>query len=243
MIHYRYNKEILFNKNILIHHHLGMGDHISLCGMVNYISEIQESNKLIYVLAKEQYYKNVKPLYAHNERIIVHNIGKENEYIAAEKLTYEKGLEYLKIGHDHYNSSYEVLNNWNCNQVFYHLANIPYENRFTKFTVTYDKEKAKNVLRELNPEGKPFIFLHDDPSRGFNINYNKNTYHVIKNDIRYSLYDFIEILNKAEEIHLMPSSFYCLVESLPNITSKLYYYNIRGARYGCGQKYNWNIIE
>ena len=152
-----------------------------------------------------------------------------------------KDIAYLKIGHEKYSEKYEKENGWDCGQVFYHLAKIPYKYRFEKFELEYNEEKNKKVLEDLNSENKPFIFVHDDPIRGFNISLNgKDEFLVLKNNINYSLFDYIDVLRNAKEIHVMPSAFYCLIESLQNINCDLYCYNIRNVNFGL-QKYAWNI--
>lgn len=242
MIHYQYNKELLHDKNLLIHHHLGMGDHIVLVGLVNHIAENHDPDKIIYLLCKENNFVNVKKLFEDTKNIIVLNTKGVDEYVAAQQILSSKNLSYLKIGHEKYNVNYELLNNWDCGQVFYHLAQIPYEYRFTKFKLNYDKEKNVVALKTLNPDDKPYVFVHDDPKRNFNLSPQIDSkYHIIRNDLRFSLLEYVSVLQNAEEIHLMPSAFYCLIESLPDIKAKLFCYNIRNVNFGNCQKYNWVI--
>ena len=87
--------------------------------------------------------------------------------------------------------------------------------------------------------------MHDDPSRGFNIDLklNNKNLKIIKNDIRYNIFDYILLLKNAEEIHLMPSSFYCLIESIKNINATLYCYNIRDVNFGNINLHNWINIK
>ena len=242
MIHYEYNKQLLHDKDILLHHHLGMGDHIVLAGLVNHIAENHDADKKIFLLCKENNLSNVKHMFQGQDNVVVLSTKGVDEHIAAQQILAAKNISYLRIGHEKYNVSYELLNNWDCGQVFYHLANIPYEYRFDKFKIKYDIEKNASVLRALNPENKPYAFVHDDPKRNFNLspNVGSNLY-IIRNDIRFNLFEYIDVLRNAEEIHLMPSSFYCLIESISDVKAKLFCYNIRNVNFGNCQKYNWII--
>lgn len=243
IIHYSYSKEALSNKDILIHHHLGLGDHLVLNGLVNYISENHSQDKKIYLLCKSRNYQNVTKLYKNKSNIfIVVSSGEEN-LDALSFLMKNPGVEYFRIGHEKYSERIETKNNWDCGQVFYYLANIPYENRFSKFYIDIDQEKNDQVLENLNPNKEDFIFLHDDPTRGYYISIeNRLGLKVIKNDDKFGIFDYIKLLRSAKEIHLMPSSFYCLIESVEGIKADLYRYNIRNVNFGNITKYKWNNI-
>jgi hypothetical protein len=243
-LHFEYNKELLYDKDVLVHHHLGLGDHIVSAGMVNYIAENQANDKKVYLLCKKNNFENVKNIFSKNKKVIVFNIEDTNEYAAALNLCNTFNLEYIRIGHEKYSEAYEKKYGWDCGQVFYYLAKIDYRNRFEKFTYEYNEEKNLNCFNFLNPKNEKYVFVHDDPNRGYNLFPQVNeSFKIIKNNNKFSLFDYIDILKKAEEIHVMPSSFYCLIESIPDINAKLYCYNIRGVNFGSYNMHSWNIIR
>ena len=53
--------------SLVIHHHLGLGDHIICNGLINQISIY----KKIYLICKLQYYKNIRYLYKDNKNVKV----------------------------------------------------------------------------------------------------------------------------------------------------------------------------
>ena len=55
-------------KELCIHHHLGLGDHFDMNGMVrNYLKEFNK----IYVFSKSSYYSMIEYMYRDNDNIIV----------------------------------------------------------------------------------------------------------------------------------------------------------------------------
>jgi len=59
-----------------------------------------------------------------------------------------------------------------------------------------------------------------------------------------NIFHFYKILENAEQIHCMESSFRCLMESI-KITKANYYHNFRGfSSYLFGSsKHNWKIVK
>ena len=63
--------------SIVIHHHLGLGDHIDCNGMVRYFSELYNEN-MIQIFSKPQYFEMIEYMYRDNDRINVNLV--HNEY-------------------------------------------------------------------------------------------------------------------------------------------------------------------
>ena len=68
----------------------------------------------------------------------------------------------------------------------------PYEHRFNKFYFEREPEEEERVFNKLVPEGKEYVFVHDNPSKEYIIDVNKidPKYEVIKNDITESIFHF-----------------------------------------------------
>ena len=62
----RYALDDLQSDEIILHHHLGLGDHITCNGLVNYLSE---EFKTIYLPVKEKNFKTINYLYQDNPKI------------------------------------------------------------------------------------------------------------------------------------------------------------------------------
>ena len=111
----------------------------------------------------------------------------------------------------------------NFDEAFYVGAGIPFENKWSQFKIRRNFSEENRILNKLNPTKEPFMFVHDDPSRGFIITPpNPSNLLVVKNDVTEDLFDMIGVLESAAEIHCMESSISNLIEFLPNIVCPLY---------------------
>ena len=129
------------------------------------------------------------------------------------------------------------------------LVNLDPERRFNDFYYEREESEEDRVLAKLNPENKEFVFVHDDPARGFEISDEKikemcGDVHIIRNDITENIFHFCKLLEKAKEIHLMESAFKSLVEVL-DTTDKIFFHNFReGASSFLGNtRKTWNEVK
>jgi hypothetical protein len=119
------------------------------------------------------------------------------------------------------------LNRMTFDEAFYHLAGLGFQIRFDEFYLERDMDKEDEVCRTLNPDNEKYIFVLDDPKRGYNINMEKVTdeYKVIRNDYQFGMFDYIKLLENAEEIHMMQTGFLDLVNSYEMNKPKIYRHN------------------
>lgn len=106
----------------------------------------------------------------------------------------------------------QYLKKMTFDKAFYEIAGLDFKIRFKKFYVERDYEQEENLLNHLNPDKEKYIFVHDDPTRGYNINIESNI-KIIKNDTNYKFFDYLKVLESAEEVHYMQSSFADLINS------------------------------
>ena len=101
-----------------------------------------------------------------------------------------------------------------------------------------------------------YVFVHDDPTRGFKISDKQisNKFQIIRNSYEYSIFDYAKIIERAKEINVMESSARCMLEYLDTKKSKHYLYNFVGGLWKSMPFYNekneiigsskkWEIIE
>tara|TARA_R110000824_G_scaffold234655_1_gene423274 strand:- start:2326 stop:3063 length:738 start_codon:yes stop_codon:yes gene_type:complete len=233
------------NKKLCIHHHLGLGDHFDCNGMVRFLLEEGSSDK-VYVFSKSNSFNIIEYMYQDEDKIEVIKIDKEgNEYSQVNSfLKSAQPLQFLRVGFDQYPSDTEASENKNCWEYFYEQVQIPYNVRTDYFYVERDEGAEAQLLQDLNPTNAPYIFLHDDAERGYNINTDKVTdgYHVIRNDNTKNIFHFIKVLENAEEIHCMESSFKTLIDIYAK-TANLYYHDFRGHPLGERTNRKWNIVS
>ena len=81
MINFKKSKVNIFkledieDNEIVLHHHLGLGDHIICNGLVNQISN---NLKTIYLPVKTHYYEMIKFLYKENDKIKLFQVSNNN---------------------------------------------------------------------------------------------------------------------------------------------------------------------
>lgn len=233
-------------RELAIHHHLGLGDHFDCNGMVRYILKNFVYDK-IYVFSKSNYFNMIEYMYRDTDCIEVIKIDKdlnESEQVATFLRTRENPVPSLRIGFENYPSGREIEDNKNCWEYFYEEVNIPPEVRTSYFYVERDEEAEAKLLEELNPEGKPYIFVHDDPERGMVLTRldPRGGIHVIRNDNSKNIFHFLKILEDAEEIHCMESSFKSLIDIYAK-TAGLFYHDLRGHPLGDKTNREWDIIN
>ena len=236
------------DKILCIHHHLGLGDHIDCNGLVRYILTNSEYEN-INLFVKSKYNGMIDYMYADEDRIrLIPLESEENEdgqvfdYVAEHK---DKTL--LRVGHESYPHGRELIDNKNCWEYFYEQLNISYNVRRENFYMKRDMQEENRVYSKLNPENKPFAFVHDDPDRGYNLDnkYIKNqNLHIIRNDPTENVFHFTKIIEDAEEIHCMESCFKSLIDIYAQ-TDKIFYHDFRRGNHPLGTRTNkkWNIIK
>jgi hypothetical protein len=214
------------NSNILLlHHHMGIGDHIALNGMVFTLLD-DHGYESVKLFCKDRYLQMFKELYT-DPRIELlgvadcHTIEEEIHQVDAIAKQFPDA-EFVRLGFD----QYRPQPNKTCDQVFYEMADIPYQNKYTHFRMNRNREEEDRVFRKLNPSGEDYVFVHDSPDRGWNISV-QTPYKIIRNDPSENLFHYGKIIENAKELHCVESSFRCMSEHLDMSAVRLVYHPIR----------------
>ncbi len=216
---------------LFVYHHLGLGDCLDCNGMVRYL--LKHNVEKIYLISKIKYEKMVSYMYRDEPRIVVLSIEaatRPQERKEALAVAGDKPL--LMVGHDFYPHKQEQFLGEACAELFYEQLMIPFEERFSSWYLERDHGQEEQLLAEMNPAGKDYVFVHDDPSRGFKIENEKifelygGKILVLRNDVTKNIFHFMKLLECAKQIHLMESSFKSLVEILDRPVD-CYFHNFR----------------
>lgn len=213
---------------MIIHHHLGLGDHFICNGLVNYFSK----SKKIDLICKKHNEPTVKTLYQDNSNVKVIPIPSQNELLESYNYSISTNQEILRIGFDKCNPS-----NWD--KSFYTQVGLDFIERYRLFKF------PKTLPSQINIENKSFIFVHNECSEGrysLNIESNLDRFVVEKNQTN-NLFSYTNLLQRATEIHCINSSIFHLIDSMPNVTDKLYYHNTRNHPCNFQISSKWNIID
>jgi 2-desacetyl-2-hydroxyethyl bacteriochlorophyllide A dehydrogenase len=99
-------------------------------------------------------------------------------------------------------------------RAFYLMAGVPFEEKVSKFYFERNPEQEKILLSRLNPDNLPYIFVHDDASRGLNMDMSKirDDLLVIRPTQGFRLFDYLGVIENAEEVHVMESCFQTIID-------------------------------
>ena len=226
-------------------HHLGMGDHIICNGLARSIQA--KYNSSITVFSQACNIKNVSRMFEGQKKIETRIIPTPTngfdgfDYYGYINSFVKRDDDIAIVSGFNDMFKYQQLN---FDEVFYKSCGVPFSSRWDNFHYERDSEKETEALKKLNPSEEPFAFVHDDESRGYRLNIeNANKLKIVKNDPSVGLFDLGKVFEQAAEIHCMESSIKCLVDSIPNLTAKLYFYpNVRG--FGAISKHtkDWTLV-
>lgn len=212
---------------ILIHHHLGLGDHI-VCNAI--VRKIYSKNESVTLAVKPHNLISVQSLY--KDTNIDFLVGEDHEI----ESLYEK-YDVLRIG-------FENCNEFNWERSFYKQMNIDYAERYTNFYIQRNFQAEKQLEDQLNLPNE-FAFCNTLYSGGeISMKIKSSLSKIYLSKITDNIFDWIGVLEKATEIHTIDSSIFHLVKQL-NLNSKKYFYDIQSIVPSRTKKLptNWFIIN
>ena len=200
---------------ITILHHLGLGDHIMLNGMVRHFAE--QDTVCIFVQKKHE--SSVKFMYRDIEhKVIIKTVNTTN---AQEMWSQVEGsvlpLATYKLPTNVWNfiTSDIPSDMINWAHSVYIQAGISPKFMYSKFKVIRDK------TQEINCDTTDHIFIHDDESRGMHIKVSGDNIFKITPEVlskNSNIFDYLTIIEKAKEVHCMDSSYAWMI-NLMNVGS------------------------
>ena len=231
---------------LCVHHHLGLGDHFDCNGMIRQMLKTGPYDK-VHVFSKCRYHDMIDFMYRDEDNIVVVKIDTDKSELEQVSEYYENSTctEFLRIGHEHYPFEKEHLYDKNCWEFFYDQIDMPYNVRTDMFYFERDIKQEERLFNKLNPDHEPYIFIHDDAARGYELNrghFLNPSLKTVENDITENIFYFIKILEEAEEIHCMESSFKSLVDLYAK-TENIFYHDFRNQPLGNYTNKKWNVIK
>jgi len=208
------------NSEIAILFHFGLGDHIIVNGIVNYL--ISKNNKITLFIKS-----NVKNhlVYLYKDKNV--NLVEITEESLKDTLTeYEKNNnnKVFKIGFDNVGSI-------PFNLAFYQLTNLPYSFSYKYFSAplepTLENKIYELLVREKNIND--FVLVHNESSQGMQnlkINTSLPKIYITKSSDPFgNIFFYKKIIKNAKEIHCLDSSFLHVVERFQT-DAKLFFHDI-----------------
>lgn len=217
-------------QQIIIHHHLGLGDHFICNGIVN---SFTDRGFTVLLPAKVHNYVTVCHLYSANPLVHVFKVQHEDTDIIAKSI--ETNVPIVRIG-------FEKCNPLSFEQSFYNSAYLHYHHRYTNFRMPVLPSQTYPVPSE------PYIIVHKQASETIKHNTLKIETELLVVEIQSTseypnLFSYLPLIRGAQEIHCVHSSIYCLVDSICGPHQKLFFHD---ARPNVASYFNvhvkWNIV-
>ena len=234
-----YNLKKIVDPELIIYHHLGLGDHLICNGLVNYLS--LNFNK-VFLPVKKRNFNNVSYLYKENNKIHLFKVSNEEEDVLNYAL--KNNLKILKIGFEKRKKPF--------NSGFYKQLKLSYSISKDYFSFPRDKEKENALYQHLVEHfgiKDKFALIHSESSQGnadIKIGNALDKIFIRKDmDIFNNIFYYSKLIEHAEEIHCIDSSFLHLVDRSVT-TNNLYFHNLKNNfTEGANLKLlkNWNVIE
>lgn len=196
---------------------------------------LAQRHKVVYLPVKAQYFPTLKYLLSpiKNIRVIripvvgsplcrnCNDLGAMKILSWLFRLTGSKIISLGYLGHNYLTKTSDA----NFDENFYIQAEVAFDERWDVLEIPRRNHMESRLEHELgNPQG-PYIFLHDDSSRGMTIDRR-----LVRSDLsiiqpkrphgEFFISDYLGVISRASEIHVIESSFSALIEGIHSPAKK-----------------------
>lgn len=218
----------------MIYHPLGLGDHIVCNGLVR---EQCKRYSRVGLFCFPNNEPSVSFMYRDLKNFRLHSIRSHKEAVGF------RFLNKFVFGGAHYDTtlkigSYDVESGIKYERQMYTFAELPLEALWDSFYVKRDRERERTLSQKMHTVGR-YLFLHDDARYPINPKKISSTLPIVRPDTNLTdnIFDYCDVLEHAEEIHVMDSSFMFLVDCLQYANSRQRLFVHRYAR----ENMAWNL--
>lgn len=228
-------------KELLIRSHLGLGDALVCNAIVRHFSK----NYDVTFLCKKHNQTSLAFLFRDDPKIVLHTTDNDrmpdDDYAdAVTAHLRDFGKEVLCLGMYGDRSKYDPKV-WD--RSMYAQAGLDFQLRWNEFKC------ARQPSCELPAPKSRYVFVHDDPARGFEIPRERLPAGVklVRPDPKATenLFAYWDLLENAAEIHVIDSCFAILADSLPELKAKrlvVHFYARAGALPPAYRK-DWEVLK
>lgn len=217
---------------------LSLGDQFVINAIVHHFADRAHS---LWLPVVPQFWETVKCLYQDWPNIhLVPYLGAEREaHLVREKglavVNFRTVFELSKLPLAGSDSSIEIPVMWD-RQIYEHF-DWCYNVRYQQFRWPSHVAGAERLYHALNPSGQPYVLWHKHTSRhvgGLDIDLASwrpaaglPNLPIVEVELGHSpnLLDYQLLIERAAEIHVVPSSFHCLVDSILDKTAATLFFH------------------
>jgi hypothetical protein len=227
-----------------IYNHLGLGDHIICNGLYR---EIINTNDFYTLFVKHHNVETVSFMIKDLNNINIKSVNDDSEvisYLTDNNISRES---IILIGF----CQIPLPGAKDFDDSFYIQHNLPFEKRWSSFKCDRDIESEKNIFDKFNVKEGEYVFIHDDKSRGYEID---ESYIVNKElpiirpiiGLTKNSFDYCYLMENSKESHFMDSSFRLIFDSLQLRNTDIFFHlnlkNKINRGYKPHSKLNFTII-
>lgn len=204
--------------NLFLMLNLGLGDAIICNGLVR---ELAKDHDKIFIPSYMHNSRSIRFMFSDLPNVEIQEIVDADDIFNFQKQHESVGNQVLKLGC--YSDS-KPLEPETFDQTFYRQAGIDFECRWESF-------KLPEILNPVKDSETGIAFICDDHERGFKIHDSKINSNLLKRKPFKSdtIFDFVPLLSRAEEVHTIDTSFLHLIESIPTKGSLFFHHYSRAS--------------
>lgn len=232
--------EIAEYGNIVLYAKQGLGDQIIAAGLVKFLSEKFQH---IYFICKPHNEASVQHLFQTLSNVTVVPCP------LADSSNVEQTREWIQQLCDLYNAQlFHAMHGWTFRTQLswlegcYEQYSLPYSARYTMCPTILPGPKSDKLYQLLRPSDRPYVIMHTASSerasydvdviqgRSRDVFEGKDILHITP--LTKNIFDWMKLLQNADEIHIAASSVYTLCEAISaSLQGQVYFHNIRDYTY------------
>jgi len=193
-------------KRLVIYCHLGLGDAIICNAIVR--DRASRYDRVVY-FCKHHNHPSVKFMFRDlpNVWVVQASDDADAERFLSDRAKSEEVLRLGGTGDNFVGAEFD--------KSFYRQAGVPFEHRWDRWSVL----RGSTELRAPCFTDTKYAFIHSDPARGFNVDPFKLPSRVecewVEPNKTENIFEWWSIIENAEEIHVINSSFLHFIDSIP----------------------------
>ena len=208
--------------------HQGLGDHLLINGLVRYWARQSDP---VEIRARQRYVPSVSFQYRDIDTIRIIGFPDQDDYYHVQCAWPAPGEPCLLLG------QFDPL--WHnrlrthvWDEIFYHQAGLQSTDPYRFWSLRRDREREFSFFKKFNVKEGQYHLIHEDPTRTFLIDrlFIANDGPIVslcdldrpKSPV---IFDYLYLLEHARSVHCIPSSFFNLIELIPNHFPPLHLHN------------------
>jgi hypothetical protein len=215
-----------FSNEFFLYHHLGMGDHL-LCNA--WVRAEAARHRSAVLFSKKHNLTSVS--FMLRDCANIRYLSVENDAQVRDFLKKICPCRVRALGY--YGKGWDEGSKESFDRVFYRQGGLSFEKRWDAFKVSRDFRIENALFERLRLSEGRYIFIHDDPGRGYRIDASRigSRLPIVVPDRRLTgnIFDWCSVLEQAAEIHCMDSAFRILADSIPTKGALYFHWYVRKA--------------